>query len=361
MLFFISVVFLILFFANFVLYLALVDIFGLTAPVQLVALGTILGVLSASFIAATILGMRYYNLFTRVYYLVAAVWMGLFVYLFLFSVLYELLVWVIGGSLAGLGKIFIAIAFLVSAYGLIHAKKIYIKEMEVGLPNIPEKWRGRRAVWISDLHLGQIHGSLFVDGIVKKVNGLPHDIVFIGGDLYDGTGVSDISELAASLKYFSAPLGIYFVMGNHEEFGSDQKFIDAIRSAKINLLIDKMVEIDGLQIIGIDNKTGSSREVFQKVISGLSIRPDVPSILLKHEPKYLDIADKAGVSMQISGHTHNGQLWPLGYIAELTYKGFAYGLRKFKKIKVYVSSGVGTWGPPMRVGTNCEIVIFKFV
>jgi predicted MPP superfamily phosphohydrolase len=208
--------------------------------------------------------------------------------------------------------------------------------------------------------LGQFYGPSYAQKIVNRVNALPHDIIFIGGDLYDGTGAPDIAELAAPLGGFTGHLGIYFITGNHEEFGQSDAFIAAVRSARIRPLIDEMVEIDGLQLVGVDYKNSADKESFKAILSRLALDPAKPSILLKHEPKDIDVAREAGVSFQISGHTHKAQMWPLGYIADLIYKGYAYGLKQSGNMHVLTSSGVGTWGPPMRVGTDCEIVHITF-
>jgi predicted MPP superfamily phosphohydrolase len=357
---FIGIISLFLYIANLVVYEALADIFIITASWQLVTLGTALGILSGSFIVVTILGSWYYNLFTRSFYTLTAIWMGLLVYLFLAAVAYGLLVMLSGMLLSSVGELLVAGALVASGYGVLHARDIRVAEVAVSLPRLPASWQGRKAIWISDLHLGQLHGASFARNVVERINAIPHDIIFIGGDLYDGTGAPDINELTAPLKALAAPLGTYFITGNHEEFGDASAFITAVRSAGIRPLIDEMVEIDGLQLIGIDYHNGSNRENLKKILSGLSIRQDAPSILLKHEPKDLDIAREARVSLQISGHTHKAQLWPLGYIAQLVYKGFAYGLKQSGEMQVYTSSGTGTWGPPLRVGTNGEIVVLTF-
>ncbi len=349
-----------LYVANLVVYEALAGIFSLTGQWQLVVLGVTLGVLSASFIFATILGMRYYNAFTRSYYFVTAIWMGSFVYFFLGSVVYGVLVILSDMPPTGVGEAIMLGALLVSAYGVFHARNIKVKEVEVFLPNLPAAWQGRRAVWVSDIHLGQLHGPSFARRVVEKVNALPHDIIFIGGDLYDGTGAPDIDELTAPLKAFAAPLGTYFITGNHEEFGDSGRFLRAVTSQGIHVLQDTMVEVEGMQLVGVDYHNASDAQRFAGILSGLGIDTQKPSILLKHEPKDLTVAQVAGISLQISGHTHLGQLWPLGYAAQLSYKGFAYGLKKLKDMQVYTSSGTGTWGPPMRVGTNGEIVVFTF-
>jgi predicted MPP superfamily phosphohydrolase len=361
MLIFIAVLSLFLFVANLVVYKALADIFTITASRQLTTLGISLAVLSVSFIAASVLGMYFYNSFTKIYYLLSAIWMGFFVYLFLASCIYGLLVLFPNIYFINIiGKILIVGVLVVGVYGVIHAKNINVVNVQISLPSLPIEWQGKKAIWVSDLHLGQINGSSFSRKIVEKINAIPHDIVFIGGDLYDGTNAPDATELIMPFKEISAPLGVYFITGNHEGYGDSDKFISSVKSVGIRVLQDEVVNIDGLQIIGVDYRNTSKKDQIQKILSGLSIDKNKPSILLKHEPTDLDVVNKAGISLQISGHTHQAQLWPLGYLANSIYKGFAYGLKNLGDMQIYTSSGIGTWGPPMRVGTNSEIVVFTF-
>lgn len=345
---------------NFIIYEALATIFSILAQSQLLFLGITLGILSGGLIVSTIIGNYYYNRFTRFYYILSAVWIGFFVYLFLASVVYGLLFMISGQLFREVGILLILIALLVSLYGIIHNKKINVVEISMSLPNLPDIWQKRKAIWISDLHLGQLNGPAFVEKIVEKVSKLSPSILFIGGDLFDGTTAPDLVKLISPLKKISVPLGVYFITGNHEEFADSNKFISAVKLTGINVLQDKMVEIDGLQLIGVDYHNASLKNRFQKILSELSIDIRKPSILLKHEPKDLDIASKAAISLQISGHTHRAQIWPLEYLAKLIYGSFEYGLNRFENMQIFTSSGVGTWGPPMRVGTNSEIVIFNF-
>ncbi|MFZ2522981.1 MAG: metallophosphoesterase [Minisyncoccia bacterium] len=350
-----------LYIGNFVIYDALSVIFHIFDSSQLLFLASMLGIFSGSLVASTIIGNKYYNWFTRFYYTLSAVWIGFFVYMFLASFAYGVIMIISGQLFVEIGAVLIFMALVISIYGIIHAKKIYVMEIKISLPQLPDVWRGRKAVWISDLHLGQLHGSSFVKKIVEKVNKLSPDIIFIGGDLFDGTTSPDLITLIAPLKKLSGSLGVYFITGNHEEFGNSDKFISAVKTIGINILQDRMVEIDGIQLIGVDYHNASDKNRFKKILSELRINTHKPSILLKHEPKDLNVALEAGISLQISGHTHQAQLWPLRYVANLIYKNFTYGLKTLGEMKIYTSSGVGTWGPPMRVGTNNEIVLFTFI
>jgi len=345
---------------NLIIYTAVVAAFNITLATVLTWFGVLLGVLSLSFIAATIVGTHYYNWFSRWYYRIAATWVGVGLYMCLASIVYGLVVAIVGLPLQWLGALLLSTAIVAGVYGFVHARDIKVKEVRITLPNLPAVWRGRRVIWTSDIHLGQLYGPKFARRVVSLINSLPHDIVCIGGDLYDGTGAPDIEELAKPLGQCKAPLGIYYVAGNHEEYGETERFMAAIRAAGIRVLMDEMVSIDGVQIIGVDYKTTTNATQFRDILARLSIDRTRPSILLKHEPSNLSIAQQAGISLSISGHTHQGQLWPFEYVAQWSYKGFAYGLKKLGEMQVFVSSGTGTWGPPMRVGTDGEIIVFVF-
>jgi predicted MPP superfamily phosphohydrolase len=344
--------------ANWVVLAAVMTVTDASAAVAWM-LGLAQAVLSASFIAATMLGSRYYNWFTRWYYRVSATWLGMLFYLFWAAVTYGLIVAIVGLPEQWVGAALLMWAVGAGMYGFIHARAIVVKEVRVTLPNLPEVWRGRRVIWTSDVHLGQLHGPRFARRVVKLINSVPHDMVCIGGDLYDGTGAPDIEELAQPWGTCKAPLGVYFITGNHEEYGDRERFTTAIRAAGIRTLVDDAVTIDGLQFVGVDYQNNADKERFAATLAKL-VDHTVPTILLKHEPKDLDIARDAEVQLQVSGHTHRAQLWPLEYVARLAYKGFAYGLKNLDSLQVYVSSGTGTWGPPMRVGTTGEIVVFVF-
>ncbi len=354
---FFGIVAVILLIADFAILNALLSVLGAGAAPASGALYAVLAFASLSFIASSIIGRYSYNRFTRAYYGLSAIWIGYLFYLFAASVVYALIALVVGPApLIGLACLLTAVAL--GTYGLYHAAQIKVTEVTVSLPGLPTAWRGRRALWVSDIHLGQHLGVEFSRRLVRQMNALEHDIVFVGGDLFDGTGAPDIGELVAPFGALTAPLGIYFITGNHEEFDSAEPFLIAVRAAGLRPLIDEAVDIDGVRIIGVDYASAASAERFGATLARL--KSSSPSILLKHEPRDVEIAAKAGVSLMISGHTHRAQMWPLEYVARRVYGAFACGLQQCEGTQVYTSSGAGTWGPPMRVGTDSEIVRFTF-
>lgn len=355
-----AIILLLLGVVNFVVYEALVGIFKISTSISSLILAITLAFLTLIFIPAMFVGRKFYNFASRSLYYVSSVWLGVFSNLFFASVAYGLIVFVTHEHEPLVGMALVIAAMGVSLYGILHARDIKITKVSVTLPHLPPVWKNRKAIWISDIHLGQIHSLSYAKKIVEKINLIPHDIVFIGGDLFDGAEAHDIKELAHVFGKLNGKLGTYFVTGNHEEYGNVAAFVSAVKSAKIRVLFDEKVEIEGLQLIGVDYAHASDKDSFRKILSSLSIESNKPSILLKHEPKDIDVVCEAGISLQISGHTHNGQMWPFMYLANRTYKGFGYGLKKTGETQVYTSSGVGTWGPPLRIGTISEIVVITF-
>jgi hypothetical protein len=345
-----------------VVYKMAVSIFSLAVTGKLF-MGIILTILCLSFILASVLTFNFNNLFTRIYYTISATWLGFAFYLFLASCLYALalgLFRIFGIDISKwFGILFFTLAIIVGIYGVVHARIILVKNVNVTLPNLPVEWRDRKAVYISDIHLGAVLGQDFAQKIVNKINEINPDIVFIGGDLYDGVKVNE-TEVIKPFAGLHPALGVYFVTGNHEEFRDSQPYLEAIKKAGIHVLNNELVMIHGLQLIGVDDRDSINVAKFKTILSNLNINKDKPSILLKHEPFQLDEANTAGINLQISGHTHRAQVFPLNGFTYLIYKGYDYGLHMLGKMAVYTSSGVGTWGPPLRVGSDSEIVIFNF-
>jgi hypothetical protein len=151
------------------------------------------------------------------------------------------------------------------------------------------------------------------------------------------------------------------VTGNHEYYSRDfARVMVAVRGAGIAVLDDRKVDIGGIDFIGVDYHSTHKKADFQKVLEGIGIDRAKPTILLKHEPSDLDVAEAAGVSLDLSGHTHHGQIFPLMFLTGRMYKGLDYGLKHLGAMQIYTSSGAGTWGPPLRLGTKAEIVLIKF-
>ena len=324
----------------------------------------VLGFLSVSFVTASLLAFRYTNAAVRAFYRAAAVWLGLVSFLLLAAVSS----WIIFGvaRLAGLDMYFhrtvellFGAAVVAGVYGVFNASLTRITRITVRLANLPAAWRGRRAALISDLHLGHVRNGGFLRRMVAKILKEQPDAVFIAGDLYDGTAI-DARRAAEPLSELVAPHGVYFVAGNHEQFGDDSKYLHAIAAAGVRVLSNEKVEVDGLQIVGVPYRNATQGGHLASVLERVRLDRDRASVLLTHAPDYPQIAEAAGVSLQLSGHTHLGQFVPWSWMASRIYRQFVYGLSRIGRMQVFTSSGAGTWGPPLRLGSNPEIVMLEF-
>jgi len=320
--------------------------------------------LAMIFLAASLLSFRYWNSFTRTFYRVAASWLGVVNFLFFAAIGVWLTVGIKSvGALSWHCKTIIAvwygIAFSAALWGMINASWTRINRITVRLPNLPESWRGRKAAMISDLHLGHVRGSEFARNLVATIRQLRPEIVFLAGDLYDGA-FADLDELAGPLRSLNAPLGNYFVAGNHEEMRNAGEHLRAAQNAGLRLLNNEKVIIDGLQVVGVHYHDASHPDRLSKILENAKIDRAQPSVLVVHAPDQLAVAEQAGISLQLSGHTHRGQFFPWTWLAGRFYKQFVYGLQRFGEMLVYTSSGAGTWGPPLRFGSHPEIVLILF-
>jgi uncharacterized protein len=324
----------------------------------------VLGFLSITFVSASLLAFRYTNSAVRVFYRAAAVWAGLLSFLFFAA----LVSWTIFGiaRLAGLAvnfhrmaEVLFGVAIVAGLFGVFNASWTRITRTTVRLANLPETWRGRTAALISDVHLGHVRNGGFLRRMVMKILREAPDAIFIAGDLYDGTAI-DALQAAEPLSKLTAPHGVYFVAGNHEQFGDDSKYLGAIAAAGVRVLSNEKVDVDGLQIIGVPYRSAVRNRDFATALKDVRLDRDRASILLTHAPDHPEIAEAAGVSLQLSGHTHLGQFIPWSWMARRVYRQFVYGLSQIGKMQVFTSSGAGTWGPPLRLGSNPEIVLLQF-
>jgi uncharacterized protein len=320
--------------------------------------------LAVSFLAASLLSFRYWNAFTRTFYRVAATWLGVLNFLFFAS---------FGAWATALVKTVFALpwpdrrivvawfvlALALAVWGMINASLTRVSRVKIRLPNLPDSWRGRKAAMVSDLHLGHVRGAEFARSLVATIRQLRPEIVFLAGDLYDGA-FADLDQLAGPLRSLNAPLGHYFVAGNHEEMHNHSEHLRAAQDAGLRLLNNEKVVVDGLQIIGVHHYDAARPERLNKVLQSAAIDRTRPSVLLVHAPDHVAVAEQAGISLQLSGHTHRGQFFPWTWFTGLIYKQFVYGLQRFGDMLVYTSSGAGTWGPPLRVGSHPEIVLIQF-
>lgn len=220
-----------------------------------------------------------------------------------------------------------------------------------------------RVMHLSDIHIGHFRGNNFLKKLVAKTNRENVDVVFITGDLFDGK-INLTKEELLPLTQLQVP--VYFVEGNHDRYTGVETIKQYLREINIHVLENKMETLGELQIIGLNHMRADS-ETFDMHAAGnhatikstlekLAVDKNKPTVLLHHSPDGIKYANQHGVDLYLAGHTHAGQLFPIKYIANLI---FAYnkGLHDYNGTKIFVSQGAGTFGPPMRVGTQSEITV----
>jgi predicted MPP superfamily phosphohydrolase len=327
-------------------------------------------ILALTFTSASLLTHFYKGAIVDGYYRFAAYWFGLVHFLFIGAVIFYFVIDMLYSrniyvSSALVGGICFGVAFLIHLYGTWKSQHSEVTEVKIPLSSHlgfrADFWKEKKIVFVSDFQLGNIYGSSFAARVAKKIAALDPYAVFIGGDLYDGV-VCDEKKLVEPLRALHPVGGTYLITGNHEYYSRDiAHMIDVIRGVGIKVLNDEKIDIGGIDVVGVDYQSAHKRDNFKKVLERIGIDRTKPSILLKHEPIDLDVAEAAGISLDLSGHTHQGQLFPLMFFTRQIYKGFDYGLKRLGDMQIFTSSGVGTWGPPLRLGTKSEIVVIEFV
>jgi uncharacterized protein len=354
----------ILLLANWFLYETWIAFHPFLGTTTHAVLRILLPLAAVSFVIASLLAWRYFNGVVRVFYVISAVWVGLMTFC-LFAAAAS---WIVL-ALARLARLPIAsnqiadglfaAALLVGIYGLINAARVRVNRISIKLPNLPASWRGRVAALVSDTHLGHVRNLGFMRRIVAKLNQLRPDVVFFVGDMYDGTR-ANLEALAEPWSGLSVPLGAFFISGNHEEFTNRARYVQAVSKAGVRVLNNEKIELEGLQVIGVHYRELSDPVYFRALLKKASITRERPSILLAHAPHRLPIAEEAGISLLLCGHTHGGQFPPASWITSRIYGPYVHGLHRFGRLLVFTNWGAGTWGPPLRVGTNPEIVLLTF-
>ncbi|MGB8261624.1 MAG: metallophosphoesterase [Terracidiphilus sp.] len=328
------------------------------------AVKAVLFLLAISFTTAALLGFYSSSPLVSALYWVASVWLGTLNFLFYAAILCRAIgvaafVFRLPLNRPALAGGLLVAALATSLYGLVNARIVHMRRITVTLPGLPASWRGRTALVISDLHLGHIHGVRFSRKVAARARALNPDIIFLPGDLFDGSH-ADAERLAAPLVELKPPLGFFFTAGNHDEFGPMNHYTQVLARGGVRVLNNERVTVDGLHIVGVPYGDASFPIRLRTTLEGLKPLEGEAVILLNHVPNRLPIAEQAGVSLQLSGHTHGGQLIPVTWFTRRAFGRYTYGFQRYGRLQVLTSSGAGTWGPPMRVGTESEMVLLRF-
>lgn len=290
---------------------------------------------------------------------IAALMIGVYLFLvFSFLVVDGLNLW-LKFTVSNYGLLGFALTLVLTLGGYWNAATIRTTSVNIPMPGLQEELK---AVHLSDIHIGHFRTKGFLQQMVDKTNAQNPDVVFITGDYLDSKYALD-KQYFAPLKQIKAP--IYFVDGNHDMATGNDSIVALMRSVGVKVLENEVEHYRGMQIIGL-NHMSSDRNSFDVHASGhkptieetlpqLKINKEKASVLLHHAPNGIKHANNYGIDLYLAGHTHAGQIFPFNFIANLMFE-YNRGLHDFKGTKVYVSEGVGTFGPPFRIGTKSQII-----
>lgn len=260
-------------------------------------------------------------------------------------------------------KIITLIVLLVIFLGHLNTLFPKITKIDISIPTPNSEMKELNLVLVSDIHLGTLTPKKHIQKRINLINSLRPDIILLAGDILDEDLTPVIHlDLGSALKELKAPLGVYGITGNHEYIGGVEPAVNYLENHGITLLRDSVIKINnsfylaGREDRDINRFSGDTRLPVEELLKDTP--RDLPIILMDHQPYELGKSAAAGASLQVSGHTHHGQIWPLNYITRAVYE-ISRGYGNINGMHVYVSNGLGTWGPPVRIGTRPEIVSFQ--
>jgi uncharacterized protein len=259
--------------------------------------------------------------------------------------------------------VIIALVSLIVFLGNLNKRDITVKNLELTLPKGSGKLNELNVVMTSDLHLSPVDGERLLSEIVDKINSVNPDIILFAGDIVDDKAkILKERRIGESFQRLNAKYGIYSITGNHEFINEVEPTVKFMQDYGMKVLRDSYEFIDssfyiiGREDVAMRQFTGKARKSLEQIVN--SINSDYPKILLDHTPVKLEQAEKNGIHLQFSGHTHHGQIWPANIITNIIYE-VSWGYLKKGSTHYYVTSGTGTWGPPVRTGSKSEIVCIK--
>lgn len=252
-------------------------------------------------------------------------------------------------------SIVVAITLLSTLAGAWNAATVTVRTLNLDVPKSAESMRELRIAALSDTHFGTVLGRRHMEKVAVRIREIDPDIILFCGDIFD----EDLTEaaeqnVAAAIRGLPARHGKFAVLGNHEHFHNPRKAVEYLRSAGVVVLEDSVATVaDRIRIVGRKDRQAGIRMTVADLVR--TLKPEDVRILLDHQPFHLEEAEKNGIDLQFSGHTHYGQLFPFNYITDRVYE-LSYGYLRKGNTHIVVSSGAGTWGPPVRTAGRTEVV-----
>jgi predicted MPP superfamily phosphohydrolase len=370
---FFSLVLLIYFSINFLIYSRGLQAFSLS-PAWRKSYITAFWLIVSCFIVGEILEHTHSSMASEWIYRVGAFWLAFMLYftlsillidiIRLFNYFFHFLPEITPTLRFRIGLFTVAIVSLVVLAGHINALSTRVREISLSIHKKVTGNREMKVLMASDIHLGALIGENREERLLSIIISQKPDLVLLCGDLVDGDVASALRKnLGRQIQKIKTPMGVYAIPGNHEYIGGIQKTLPYLESININILRDKTLVLpNGVQLVGRDDRDNrrmgeeTGRKTLKELMTGLD--PNFPIIVMNHQPFNLDEAVAEGVDLHLSGHTHHGQLWPLNYISKAVYE-LSWGFLKKGDTNFYVSSGFGSWGPPVRLGNTPEVVVFN--
>lgn len=290
------------------------------------------------------------NPLIRAIYTVSVIWLGISVYILILFAAYFIMGFFIQIPIQIAGTVILVIPIILGIYAVFNSIHPEIKEINITLNGIK---KNIRAVQISDVHIGPIRRDGFLKKLVNKLIELEPEIIFITGDLFDGSSkLSD--DILKDFDRLKVP--VLFIMGNHDYYQGRDDVIKYLNSANIILIDHEVFDFKGIQVVGVPFSWKNG--YLESSLQNIEFNKAKPTILLYHLPREFQASKDAGVDLQLSGHTHAGQFIPFNYLVKLMFP-YIRGLYENKGTYLYVSQGTGTLGPPMRLGSRCEITLIN--
>ncbi len=339
-----------------VIYKVFSHVYGGNYAQYIYILKGLLIIMPAIMIISMSIATRQYSFVNKLFYVTAATWMALFVYLFLLAVIFGVLTALFPqSSFAPYLTISICASILAIGYGVWNASQPVVKHVTMHIPELAPDWQGKNIVLISDTHLGIVRSESFMKKVVNKINSANPDAVFIAGDLIDGPRFDYVRGLSP-LADIVAPLGIFYTPGNHEAYNTEEAVFYAALPKNVTLLRDQKITINNTEIIGIDFANESLENTTARLLY-TKYNPQMPTIAMLHDPKNMRALSDKSINLVFSGHTHGGQFFPNTLVVRSLYKKYTKGITQTDKTWSYTTIGVGTALSPVRIGTTPEIVV----
>ena len=257
----------------------------------------------------------------------------------------------------------IAVVGLIVFLGNLNKRNIEIRNLEITIPKGDSKLDYLNIVMASDIHLSPVDGEKLLSNIVDKINSLNPDIILLAGDIVDDKAkVLEDRRIGESFRRLKSKYRVYSITGNHEFINGVDSSVRYAENFGIKFLRDSYILIDssfyliGREDVSMSQFTGKQRKILEEIVKDIPV--NYPKILLDHTPFKLEQAEQNNIDLQLSGHTHHGQIWPANLITKMIYE-ISWGYKKKGNTHYYVSSGAGTWGPAVRTGSSSEIVNIK--